>query len=190
MVNTTELVAKINTDLNGLTRVHRIAFAAACVERIANGFLDADDGRPEDDRLFRESIEFMWTVDDSDRQLIEDYRERLTRFPEIADEDEAEDRAFYAECAVVALLYALDVAAGLEGAAVNLMKRMHHMADALDLDLGTDGTNLQAELACQRRDVSTLLKVATLAASDLLEIRSRAIQDREALGAAFSRVPS
>jgi hypothetical protein len=189
VVDIARISNQLQTSLSEMPLQGRVAFAAASVQRAEKGFADVDSGRPGDKVIFSQMLNGLWDMALGHEVAdIEEWRGTVGDFPEITAEDEAEDRAFYAESAVVLLLFALDVAKDVPTGIDNLIKRSHHMMDALDLDLDSDGLYLEQEITRQQQTIAALEHARPMTADAVLHIREASIGQGEEIGQALAQI--
>ena len=175
------------TELSGMSARHRVAFAAATVQRCAPGFTGLTRWRRADHEFFAETVEFLWAMAAGGQVTgMSTRRARLNRFREMRKRRESGGKRFFVEQAVYLLDYALDTVEGDPEGVTNTIKAVLHMMDGFDQDLG-ESDNVDRELGHERQVLEWLRRSPALTVEDVVSLRRQASVDSEMVRAAVQR---
>lgn len=189
VVNLKEFFPQIESDLAAVPPRQQIAFATACAERMAPGFIAQSGHRPGDRAFLRDAIDALWRMaGGDDRSVVTGLIERLNEFPELHGEEEHQDVRFYATNAVIQVMLALRVVDQQPGAVISVPGTATETADAFDVDLEAGGAYLEWEIDHELRDMSVLRLNTELSDGVLADIRERSVRARVIVEEAMRRL--
>lgn len=189
MVDVVAVTVRLEETLSGLSPVHRVAFAAAAAQRFAPALSGREQSAAGDAEFLAGTQEALWSLAAGDAvTALAERAARVAALPELTDDEEGEDPAFFAEAAIVLLHYALQVATEDPAGIRDLITRSHDVTDALDDRLEDGDTNLAREIARQDRDATDLAGSVPLTPASVSALRDRALADSRTTEAVLSRV--